>query len=107
MALGLSLTLNPSNVISFAHGNFERRQNLGRRLSDGEQDRLSIGRTLLLNPRLLILDETSRGLAPLIVKEVFRIVARLRAEGISVLPVERNVRMSLDIFDGAYVLENG
>ncbi len=68
---------------------------------------LSIGRALLLNPRLLILDEPSQGLAPLIVKEVFRIVAQMRAEGISVLLVEQNVRMSLEISDHAYVLENG
>ena len=59
----------------------ERRQNLGRQLSGGEQEMLSIGRALLLNPRLLILDEPSQGLAPLIVKEVFRIVAQMRPRG--------------------------
>ncbi|MDR3534609.1 MAG: ABC transporter ATP-binding protein [Rhodopila sp.] len=85
----------------------ERKQNLGRQLSGGEQEMLSISRALLLNPRLLILDEPSQGLAPLIVKEVFRIVAQMRAEGISVLLVEQNVRMSLEISDHAYVLENG
>jgi branched-chain amino acid transport system ATP-binding protein len=85
----------------------ERKQNLGRQLSGGEQEMLSVGRALLLNPRLLILDEPSQGLAPLIVKEVFRIVAQMRAEGISVLLVEQNVRMSLEISDHAYVLENG
>jgi branched-chain amino acid transport system ATP-binding protein len=85
----------------------ERKQNLGRQLSGGEQEMLSIGRALLLNPRLLILDEPSQGLAPLIVKEVFRIVAQMREEGISVLLVEQNVRMSLEISDHAYVLENG
>jgi branched-chain amino acid transport system ATP-binding protein len=85
----------------------ERKQNLGRQLSGGEQEMLSIGRALLLNPRLLILDEPSQGLAPLIVKEVFRIVVQMREEGISVLLVEQNVRMSLEISDHAYVLENG
>jgi branched-chain amino acid transport system ATP-binding protein len=85
----------------------ERKQNLGRQLSGGEQEMLSIGRALLLNPRLLILDEPSQGLAPLIVKEVFRIVEQMRQEGISVLLVEQNVRMSLEISDHAYVLENG
>jgi branched-chain amino acid transport system ATP-binding protein len=85
----------------------ERRSNRGRQLSGGEQEMLSIGRALLLNPRLLILDEPSQGLAPLIVREVFRIVAQLRAEGISVLLVEQNVRMSLEVADDAYVLENG
>jgi branched-chain amino acid transport system ATP-binding protein len=85
----------------------ERKNNLGRQLSGGEQEMLSIGRALLLNPQLLILDEPSQGLAPLIVKEVFRIIAQLRSEGISVLLVEQNVRMSLEISDHAYVLENG
>jgi len=85
----------------------ERKQNRGRQLSGGEQEMLSIGRALLVNPKLLILDEPSQGLAPLIVREVFRIVAQMRAEGISVLLVEQNVRMSLEIADDAYVLDNG
>jgi branched-chain amino acid transport system ATP-binding protein len=85
----------------------ERRQNRGRQLSGGEQEMLSIGRALLLNPKLLILDEPSHGLAPLIVREVFRIVARMRDEGISVLLVEQNARMSLEVADHAYVLDDG
>jgi branched-chain amino acid transport system ATP-binding protein len=85
----------------------ERKHNRGRQLSGGEQEMLSIGRALLLNPRLLILDEPSQGLAPLVVKEVFHIVARMRQEGISVLLVEQNARMSLEIADHAYVLDNG
>jgi branched-chain amino acid transport system ATP-binding protein len=85
----------------------ERKQNRGRQLSGGEQEMLSIARALLLNPKLLILDEPSQGLAPLIVREVFRIVAEMRREGISVLLVEQNVRIALDIADDAYVLENG
>jgi branched-chain amino acid transport system ATP-binding protein len=85
----------------------ERRHNRGRQLSGGEQEMLAIARGLLLNPRLLILDEPSQGLAPLIVREVFRIVAQMREEGISVLLVEQNVRMSLEVADHAYVLDNG
>jgi branched-chain amino acid transport system ATP-binding protein len=85
----------------------ERKQNRGRQLSGGEQEMLSIARALLLNPRLLILDEPSQGLAPLIVREVFRIVAQMRSEGISVLLVEQNVRVALDVADDAYVIENG
>jgi branched-chain amino acid transport system ATP-binding protein len=85
----------------------ERKFNRGRQLSGGEQEMLSIGRALLLNPRLLILDEPSQGLAPLIVREVFRVVAQMREEGISVLLVEQNARMSLEISDHAYVIDDG
>jgi branched-chain amino acid transport system ATP-binding protein len=84
-----------------------RRDNRGRQLSGGEQEMLSIGRALLLNPKLLILDEPSQGLAPLIVREVFRIVSSMRDEGLTVLLVEQNARMSLDIADHAYVLDGG
>ena len=85
----------------------ERRHNRGRQLSGGEQEMLSIARALLINPKLLILDEPSQGLAPLIVREVFRIIAQMRTEGISVLLVEQNVHMSLEIADHAYVLDDG
>jgi len=85
----------------------ERRQNRGRQLSGGEQEMLAIARALMLNPRLLMLDEPSQGLAPLVVGEVFRIVASMRDEGISILLVEQNARMSLEIADHAYVLDNG
>jgi branched-chain amino acid transport system ATP-binding protein len=85
----------------------ERRLSRGRQLSGGEQEMLAIGRALLLNPKLLILDEPSQGLAPLIVREVFRIVAKMRDEGISVLLVEQNARMSLAIADNAFVLDHG
>jgi len=85
----------------------ERRMNRGRQLSGGEQEMLSIARALILNPKVLILDEPSQGLAPLIVKEVFRIVTSLRQEGMTVLLVEQNIRMSLEISDTAYVLDHG
>src|SRR6202034_835360 len=83
-----------------------RKLSRGRQFSGGEQEMLSIGRALLLNPNLLILDEPSQGLAPLIVREVFRVIARMRDEGISVLLVEQNVRMSLEISDHVYVLDD-
>lgn len=85
----------------------ERRNNLGRQLSGGEQEMLSIGRALLLNPKLLILDEPSQGLAPLIVRNVFRIIADMRSEGMSVLLVEQNVRAALRISDRAYFMRAG
>jgi branched-chain amino acid transport system ATP-binding protein len=85
----------------------ERRANRGRQLSGGEQEMLSVGRALLLNPRLLILDEPSQGLGPLIVREVFRVISLMRDQGISVLLVEQNVRMSLEIADDTYVLDGG
>src|SRR5487761_2021009 len=85
----------------------ERKLNKGRQLSGGEQEMLSIGRALLLNPKLLILDEPSQGLAPLIVKEVFKIVQQTKADGMSVLLVEQNVRASLEIADYAFVLDHG
>jgi branched-chain amino acid transport system ATP-binding protein len=85
----------------------ERKQNRGRQLSGGEQEMLSIGRALLLNPKLLILDEPSQGLAPLVVREVFRVISQMRQDGISVLLVEQNARMSLEIADHAYVLDDG
>ena len=85
----------------------ERRGNKGRSLSGGEQEMLAIARALLLNPKLLLLDEPSQGLAPLLVREVFNVIARMRREGISILLVEQNVRMAVEIADRAYVLDDG
>jgi branched-chain amino acid transport system ATP-binding protein len=85
----------------------ERRGNKGRQLSGGEQEMLAIARALILNPKLLILDEPSQGLAPLIVQEVFKVVTSAREEGISILLVEQNVRAATQIADRAYVLDDG
>ena len=76
-------------------------------LSGGEQQMLAIGRGLMAKPKLIMLDEPSLGLAPLFVKEVFEIVQRINAEGVSVLLVEQNVRSSLKLADRGYVLEFG
>jgi branched-chain amino acid transport system ATP-binding protein len=76
-------------------------------LSGGEQQMLAIGRGLMAEPRLLILDEPSLGLAPLLVEELFAFIKRLNGEGLAILLVEQNVGQSLEIADRAYVLENG
>lgn len=85
----------------------ERKTNRGGQLSGGEQEMLAIARALLLNPKLILLDEPSQGLAPLIVQEVFRVIQRARDQGISVLLVEQNVRAAVEISDRAYVLDDG
>jgi branched-chain amino acid transport system ATP-binding protein len=85
----------------------ERRDNRGRQLSGGEQQMLAIARALLLNPKVLLLDEPSQGLAPKIVQEVFQVITTLRQEGMSILLVEQNVRAAVRIADVAYVLDDG
>ena len=85
----------------------ERREQLAATLSGGERQMLAIGRALMARPRLLMLDEPSLGLAPLIVREVLQVVSSLRSHGVSVLLVEQNARAALQVADQAYVLETG
>ena len=85
----------------------ERQHQLARTLSGGEQQMLAIGRALMSKPTLCIFDEPSYGLAPLLVKEMFRVIQGLREQGITILLIEQNVHQSLEIADRAYVLENG
>ena len=85
----------------------ERRQQLAGTLSGGERQMLALGRALMARPKLLMLDEPSLGLAPLIVKEIFSIISALKAAGVSILLVEQNARAALQVADYGYVLETG
>ncbi|MCB0153587.1 MAG: ABC transporter ATP-binding protein [Anaerolineae bacterium] len=84
-----------------------RLKNMGAQLSGGEQQMLAIGRALMTNPTLLLLDEPSEGLAPLIVAEIGRVIGQLRDEGLSILLVEQNLALALNTTDRVYVMSKG
>ncbi|MCX7264388.1 MAG: ABC transporter ATP-binding protein [Betaproteobacteria bacterium] len=100
-------TVNLEKIFEIFPRLLERSQQLAGTLSGGEQQMLAIGRGLMAEPRLLILDEPSLGLSPLLVDEMFSLIRRLRADGLAILLVEQNVGQSLEIADRAYVMENG
>ncbi len=85
----------------------ERKTQLAGTLSGGEQQMLAIGRALMGRPKLLLTDEPSLGLAPLIIKEIFKTVETLRRQGLTILLVEQNVRVALEVADRGYVMQNG
>jgi len=85
----------------------ERENQLAGTLSGGEQQMLAVGRALMSRPKLLMLDEPSMGLAPILVNEIFKIIKKIREEGVTILLIEQNARMALKIADYAYVLETG
>ena len=85
----------------------ERRRQIAGTLSGGERQMLALGRALMMRPRLLMLDEPSLGLAPLIVREIFKAIASLREIGVSILLVEQNARAALQTADYGYILETG
>ena len=85
----------------------ERRRQIAGTLSGGEQQMLAIGRALMSHPRLLMLDEPSMGLAPILVEQIFDIIRQLQKEGTTILLVEQNAQMALSVADRAYVMETG
>ena len=85
----------------------ERRNQLAGTLSGGEQQMLAMGRALMSKPRMLLLDEPSMGLSPLLVKEIFRTIKRVNENGVTVLLVEQNAKMALNIANRGYVIETG
>ena len=85
----------------------ERRRQLAGTLSGGEQQMLAVGRALMAKPRMILMDEPSMGLSPLLVQEIFDIIREVNRQGITILLVEQNARMALSISDRAYVLETG
>jgi branched-chain amino acid transport system ATP-binding protein len=114
LLLGGYVLSDPSKVagnLDFVYGMFprlkERRQQPASTLSGGEQQMVAIGRGLMSSPRVLMLDEPSLGLAPILVDEVLDTVRRLKTQGITILLVEQNVREALDLADRGYVLQTG
>jgi branched-chain amino acid transport system ATP-binding protein len=85
----------------------ERRQQTGGTLSGGEQQMLAIGRALMSRPKLLLLDEPSMGLAPIVVEQIFEVIRSINAEGVTVLLVEQNARAALELASRGYVMESG
>ena len=85
----------------------ERKRQLAGTLSGGEQQMLAMGRALMCKPKMLLLDEPSMGLSPLLVKEIFKIIRQVNRNGVTVLLVEQNAKMALEIANRAYVLETG
>ena len=85
----------------------ERRKQIAKTLSGGEQQMLAIARAMMSHPKLLLVDEVSMGLMPILVKRVFRVISELRERGVSILLVEQNAYEALNVVDRAYVLENG
>ena len=114
LALGAYLVRDAAEIRRRREAVLERFPRLAERigqsaglLSGGEQQMLAMGRALMADPRVLLLDEPSMGLAPLFVEEIFRIIAALKAEGRTILLVEQNAQAALEIADRAYVLESG
>ena len=95
------------NVFSLFPRLLERKQQLAGTLSGGEQQMLAMGRALMAKPKIMLLDEPSMGLSPLLVREIFDIIKDINSQGVTILLVEQNAKMALSIADRAYVIETG
>lgn len=98
---------NLERVYNYFPRLLERRKQMAGTLSGGEQQMLAVGRALMTNGKIMLLDEPSMGLAPLVVEDIFRIIQQINSEGMTILLIEQNAFMSLNIADRAYVLETG
>jgi branched-chain amino acid transport system ATP-binding protein len=114
LLLGSYVSSTPDTIARTQHSIFElfpilydRRSQLGGTLSGGEQQMLAIGRALMSNPRLLLLDEPSMGIAPLLVQKIFEALRQLHAQGLTIFIVEQNAHAALELSQRAYVLETG
>jgi branched-chain amino acid transport system ATP-binding protein len=105
--LGQSITADRNRIYALFPRLLERRKQLAWSLSGGEQQMLAIGRALMARPQLLLLDEPSLGLAPLIIDQLFDAIATINAEGVAILLIEQNAALALEVSRRAYVIENG
>ena len=104
---GARAVWNEARVYALFPGLRERHRHLGNQLSGGEQQMLAIGRALMTNPKLLILDEATEGLAPLVRADIYRSIAQLKSEGLSILVIDKDLRALTKVADRHYVLEKG
>lgn len=104
---GVRTPWTPARVYDLFPRLQERKKNLGNQLSGGEQQMLAIGRALMSKPRLLLLDEPSLGLAPIVIQQIFDTIEQLRQKGMTIFLVEQNANQALKLADRGYVLENG
>ena len=105
--VGEGMAMSVDDIYAMFPNLYERRNSPGTRLSGGEQQMLAMARAVMLNPEIILLDEPSMGLAPILVEEVFKIISNLKSQGVTMLLVEQFAAAALNVADYGYVLENG